>query len=49
LGTFAPGPPAEKAERVVERRKTGQWREGSEGASEGPVADRAARCGYLYP
>ncbi len=31
--------------RALEGRQTGQWRQGSEGGGEGPVAEMAARCG----
>ena len=31
--------------RALEGRQTGQWGEGSEGGSEGPVAEMAASCG----
>jgi len=31
--------------RALEGRQTGQWREGSESAGEGSVAEMAARCG----
>jgi predicted dithiol-disulfide oxidoreductase (DUF899 family) len=37
--------PAAKAERALEGRQTGKWRDGSEDAGEGPVAEMAARCG----
>jgi len=37
--------PADDADRALEGRETGQWREGSESADEGPVAAFAARCG----
>ncbi len=33
------------ADRALEGRQTGQWREGSESAGEGAVAQMAARCG----
>ncbi len=37
--------PAEDAPRALEGRQTGQWREGSEGDGDGPVASMAASCG----
>jgi len=37
--------PAAKANRALEGRQTGKWREGSDGEGEGPVAEMAARCG----
>jgi predicted dithiol-disulfide oxidoreductase (DUF899 family) len=36
---------AADADRALEGRQTGQWREGSESGSEGPVAEMATRCG----
>jgi predicted dithiol-disulfide oxidoreductase (DUF899 family) len=37
--------PAANAQRALEGRQTGQWRDGSESGGEGPVAEMAARCG----
>jgi predicted dithiol-disulfide oxidoreductase (DUF899 family) len=37
--------PAAKANRALEGRETGKWRNESDKGGEGPVADMAARCG----
>jgi predicted dithiol-disulfide oxidoreductase (DUF899 family) len=37
--------PAANAERALEGRQTGKWRDGSEDGGGGPVAEMAARCG----
>jgi predicted dithiol-disulfide oxidoreductase (DUF899 family) len=37
--------PAEDAERALEGRETGKWREGEESDDDGPIAEMAAKCG----
>jgi predicted dithiol-disulfide oxidoreductase (DUF899 family) len=37
--------PAAIADRALEGRESGKWRDGAKGSDDGPVADMAARCG----